>query len=110
MIEERAAKELDRQSRLGLGFMAACVSTVAFYAGLRLVQAKLFPEPNPATIVWSAHAGYFWRCLTVSYAGVMCGFLAYAGARRHAELVMRGLATAMTVAVTILVFQSLFVP
>jgi hypothetical protein len=104
------ASIMDRRSRVGLGFMAACVSTVAFYASLRLVQAKLFPEPNPATIVWSAHAGYFWRCLTVSYAGVMCGFLAYAGARRHAELVVRGLATTMTVAVAIIVLQSLFVP
>jgi hypothetical protein len=99
-----------RLPRLGLGFMAACVSAVAFYGALRIVQSHLFPEANPATIIWSAHAGYYWRCWTVSYAGVMMGFLAYGAARAYSSHVARGLVHALTVAVVVIAYQGLFVP
>lgn len=96
--------------RLGLAFVTACVATVAVYGLLRLVQARLFPEANPATLIWSAHAGYYWRCWTAAYAGVLVGFLGYAAAKRQPERVVRALQGALPVAVIIIVYQGLMVP
>ncbi len=96
--------------RLGFAFVAACVSAVFFYGALRVVQSKLFPEPNPATVIWSAHAGFYWRCWTVSYAGVLVGFLAYGASRKHPEKVARALVHGLSVAVAAIVLQGVLVP
>ncbi len=99
-----------RLDRLGLAFLAACVSSVLFYGVLRVVQSRLFPEPNPAMVIWSAHAGFFWRCWTVAYAGAMVGFLAYGAAARYPERVARALVRTLGVAVVVLTLQSVLVP
>jgi hypothetical protein len=96
--------------RLALAVQGACVMTVALYAILRLVQALLFKEPNPATVIWSAHAGYFWRAWTVAYAGTMTGFAAFAAAKRHEARVCRALLWALYGATALIVAQGLFVP
>jgi hypothetical protein len=96
--------------RLSFAFQGACVVAVGLYAALRLVQALLFKEPNPATVIWSAHAGYFWRAWTVSYAGVMAGFVAFAAAKDHDEEVCRWLGVALYAASALIVLQGLFVP
>ena len=31
---------------------------------VRAIQYFVYPDPDPATLVWSAHAGFFWRCWT----------------------------------------------
>ena len=77
---------------------------------MRIVQAHLFPEANPATIIWSAHAGYFWRAWTVAYAGAMGGFAAFAAARRSPVRAARALRGAVVVASLIILYQGLFVP
>ncbi len=97
-------------ARALLGFIAACVSAVGLYAVLRVIQWRMFPDANPATVIWSAHAGYFWRCWTASYAGAMVGFLAYAAARRHPGQVVRALGHALTVATVLIVFQAVVIP
>jgi hypothetical protein len=96
--------------RLGLAFIAACIGAVGLYGALRILQKYLFPEANPATVIWSAHAGYYWRCWTVAYAGVMIGFLAYGAARKYPDSVARALVHALTVAVVVLTYQGLLVP
>jgi hypothetical protein len=97
-------------ARLGLGFVAACLGAVGLYGILRIVQGRMFPEANPATVIWSAHAGYYWRCWTVAYAGTMLGFLAYGAARRSPEKVARTLVHALTAAVIVIAYQGIFVP
>jgi hypothetical protein len=97
-------------ARLLLAFQGACVSAVAFYAMLRVVQALLFEGPNSARIVQGTHAGYFWRAWTVAYAGVMTGFVVFAAAKRYQAEVCRALVWALYVASTLLVLQGLFVP
>jgi hypothetical protein len=99
-----------RTTQLGLGFVAASLSAVVLYAALRLVQARLFPEADPATIIWSAHAGYFWRCWTAGYAGALVGFLAYGAAERHATSVARWLLRMLPPTVVLIVAQGLLVP
>jgi hypothetical protein len=96
--------------RVALGFTAACVVAVGLYGVLRVVQFFLFPDPNPALVIWSAHAGYFWRIWTVGYAGGMAGLFAFFAARRDPARVVRVLLPALTIAAVIIFAQGVFVP
>ncbi len=96
--------------RVALGAIAGCVTAVALYALLRGVQLALFPEPNPATVIWSAHAGYFWRALIVSYAGGMASLLTWLAAGRAPARVARALVHAVVVAGALIFAQGLFLP
>ena len=96
--------------RLALSAMAGCVAAVALYALLRGVQLLLFREPNPATVIWSAHAGYFWRALIVSYAGGMASFVAWLAAGRAPERVARALVHALAAAAALILLQGVLLP
>ena len=93
---------------IGLAW-GACVS-VAAYGIIRGVQFFLYPDPNPATLVWSAHAGFFWRCWTCAYAGGIAAFVAFVGARRDPARAARFLAGAVAVAGSILALQTAVFP
>jgi hypothetical protein len=86
------------------------VVAVAAYAVMRAVQFLLYPDPYPATLVWSAHAGYFWRAWTVGYAGGIASFVAFLVVRRRAAAAARALPVAVGAAATALALQSLFLP
>jgi hypothetical protein len=90
--------------------MAACVAAVALYAVLRGLQLIVFPEPNPATVIWSAHAGYFWRILIVSYAGGMAWLLAWRAAARDPARVAGALLPWLGVAAALIALQGLLLP
>jgi hypothetical protein len=96
--------------RVSLAVAGACITAVGLYAVLRMAQALLFKEPNPATVIWSAHAGYLWRAWTVGYAGVMAGFFAFAASGKDDLRVSRGLEVALYLASALIVIQGLFVP
>jgi hypothetical protein len=87
-----------------------CVVAVAAYAVVRGIQFFLYPDPNPATLVWSAHAGYFWRAWTCGYAGGIAVFIAYLLARARTEAAARALAPAAGVAALLLALQTLAFP
>jgi hypothetical protein len=93
-----------------LAFIWSCVVAAGLYGALRGIQFVFFPDPNPATIVWSAHAGYFWRAWCVAYAGGAAGFVAYILARRDAARVARALLPALTVAAAVLATQAALLP
>jgi hypothetical protein len=90
--------------------MAGCVGAVGLYALLRGLQLVLFPEPNPATVIWSAHAGYFWRAWIVSYVGGMLAMIAWGAAGKSPERVARWLARAVLVAGALLAVQAIGLP
>jgi hypothetical protein len=96
--------------RLGLALVAMCTSATALYAVVRVVQALVFPEPDPALIIWSEHAGFFWRSWTVAYVGGMAAFLAYLASARHAPALASFLARAVPFAAALLTAQALLVP
>jgi hypothetical protein len=81
-----------------------CVATTA-YAVVRFIQFFLYPDPNPATLVWSAHAGFFWRCWTCAYAGVLAAFVAFVGAQRRPRAAARSMGVAVVVAAVLLALQ-----
>jgi hypothetical protein len=87
----------------------ACVSTAA-YGIVRSIQFFVYPDPNPANLVWSAHAGFFWRCWTCAFAGGLTAFTVFVAARRDPARAARSLVGAVAVAGTILSLQSAFLP
>ena len=87
-----------------------CAVSVAAYAIVRAIQFFLYPDPNPATLVWSAHAGFFWRCWTVAYAGSIAAFIAYPIARGRPEAAARSLGPAIVVAAVMVALQTALLP
>ena len=87
-----------------------CAVSVAAYAVVRAIQFFLYPDPNPATLVWSAHAGYFWRAWTVGYAGGIAAFVAFLIVRGRPEPAVRALGPAIAVATALLLLQVAFLP
>ena len=85
------------------------VVSVGGYAVVRAIQHFMFTEPDPATLVWSAHAGFFWRAWTVAYAGGMAVFVVLAAPRRSAAAA-RALPPAIATAAGLLALQTLFFP
>jgi len=85
------------------------VVTVGGYAVVRAVQHFVYAEPDPATLVWSAHAGFFWRAWTVAYAGGMAAFAVLVAPHRTG-LAARALAPGIAVAASLLVLQTIFFP
>ena len=96
--------------RLGLAVVAACTTAAALYALVRVAQALIFPEPDPALVIWSEHAGFFWRALTVGYVGGMAGFVTWLASAKHAARIAHVLGRAVPLAAALLTAQALLVP
>jgi hypothetical protein len=96
--------------RLALAVIAGATSAAALYAALRAFQAVWMPDPNPALVIWSEHAGYFWRAWTVAYAGGMVGFVTWAVAKKEPARVARVLARFVVIAAAMLAVQALLFP
>ncbi|MDP9002479.1 MAG: hypothetical protein M3O46_20505 [Myxococcota bacterium] len=88
------------------GFVVA----VGAYAVMRTIQFFLNPDPNPSAVIWSAHAGYFWRAWTVSYAGGIAAFVVLLVARNHPVGSARALLPAMSIAAALLALQGALFP
>jgi hypothetical protein len=91
--------------------LAVVLAIPATYALLR-AYSVLFgaAEPNPATIVWSAHIAMFWRLAVGAYVGGMVAPLAYMAARADLHRTVRVLYGA-SIAIAILIgAQGLLLP
>lgn len=96
--------------RVALSLVAACSTAAALYAIMRVFQALVFPEPDPALIIWSEHAGFFWRSWTVGYVGGMVAFVTWLVSARHALRVARVLTAAVPASAALLAAQGVLVP
>lgn len=96
--------------RLGLAVMATCIVATGLYGLMRCVQKIVFKEADPAMVIWSEHAGFFWRAWTVTYLGGMCGFLTWLLSERDPARVARLLGHALLVATAVITAQGLLVP
>jgi hypothetical protein len=86
------------------------VIAVGAYAIVRATQLVASPEPTPTQLVWSVHAGYFWRALTVAYAGGMSAFVLLLVARGRVEVLARALVPAIGVTTALLALQAALFP
>ncbi len=87
-----------------------CIVAVGAYAVVRFIQFFVYPDPNPATLVWSAHAGFFWRCWTCAYAGGLAAFIAFLVTRPHIERSAAALGPAIAIVAALLALQVAFFP
>jgi hypothetical protein len=87
-----------------------CVVALGAYAAVRTVQFFAYPDPNPAALVWSAHAGFFWRCWTCAYAGAIAAFVVYVWVKVHPEGALRALPPAIAITAGLLALQTVFLP
>jgi hypothetical protein len=99
----------DGGARVPLAFGWGGAVSVAGYALLRGFQYLVYPEPNPARMAWTPHAGYVWRMWTVGYAGGIAAFLAYV-LTRSTERSARALAVVLPATALLLVAQATFLP
>ena len=96
--------------RLGLALVAACTTAATFYALLRVAQAMVFKEPDPALVIYSEHAGFVWRALTGGYLGGMAGFVVWVASARHGAAIAASFAGALPFAAALLAAQGVLVP
>jgi hypothetical protein len=112
MRTEGAAVRPTRGHRIALAVCAGCALLVVVYASLRVIQLIWFPEPNPAIVIGSARAGYFWRLWTGAYVAGMGALGVYAGAATGlgAARVARALPAGLCLAIVVIVVQGLAIP
>lgn len=76
-------------ARLGIALAAGCTAAALLYSTLRVVQAMVLPEPDPVTVLWSEHSGFFWRAWTSAYAAGAVAFVAWLVPDRALRLLAR---------------------
>ena len=67
---------MSRGATIAIAAAWGLVVAVLLYGAVRAIQYFVFPEPNPATVVWTAHSGYFWRIWIVAFAGGIASWMA----------------------------------
>ncbi len=96
--------------RAGIAIAAGCLAAMTAYAALRVFQALKGGEADPARVIFSEHAGYFWRSWTAGYVGGMVALLVWLLAARSPERAARILRTGLTIATLALLAQGVFIP
>lgn len=101
-----------RGHRVALAICAGCALLLVIYVVLRVIQLLWFPEPNPAVVIGSARAGYFWRLWTGAYLAGMgaLGVYAAAATASGAARVARALPVGLCVAIAAILVQGLAIP
>jgi hypothetical protein len=97
-------------ARGALSIAWGLVAAVVAYALLRAQQVLRAPEPNPAFVVWSPHAGFFWRAWTAAYIGGMVATMTALVSRGRVEAAARALTPAVAVAAGLLALVAVFFP
>jgi hypothetical protein len=88
----------------------ALLSVVATYAILRAYSVFFTREPNPATIVWSAHIAMFWRLGVGVYVAGMVAVMALLLARRNLALAVRVTAVLVPIVGAMIAVQGALLP
>ena len=88
----------------------ALLSIVATYAILRAYDVFFIREPNPATIVWSAHIAMFWRLGVGVYVAGMVAVMALLLSRRNLALAVGLTATLVPIVGAMIAVQGALLP
>ncbi len=100
-----------RQSeRLLVGFAWGAATAVIAYALARVLERAVFPEPNPAMLIWSERSNFVWRTAIALYAGGMGIFGGVALAARAPAASARALPVAIAAAAVALALQGALWP
>jgi hypothetical protein len=93
-------------SALGAGAIVAA----AAYSGLRLLDAALFPQANPASIVWSAQSAFAFRVAVAAHLGALGAFGAFALATSAPRTLARWLRAAIPLVAAFVALQAVLRP
>ncbi|MBK9260847.1 MAG: hypothetical protein IPM54_13635 [Polyangiaceae bacterium] len=84
--------------------------TAIAYAVVRVVDVLLFPEPNPAIVIWTDRSRFFWRALIAAYLGGASVFGGYSLAKRTPRAASDWLLRAILIAGACLLAQAIVAP
>jgi hypothetical protein len=102
---------LERLPVLAVTALAAVLLVPATYAALRTFDVLVLPpEPNPATIVWSAHIAMFWRLNISAFVAGMATPLVYIGADANLARTVRVLSAGVAAVTATIAIQGLLLP
>lgn len=96
--------------RAGVALVTAFAAAALAYALLRVGQRLSGPDPDPTLVLFSPHAGFFWRAWIAGYIGGMAGLAAWLSARQAAETTVRFAGALVTLATVALVVAAAFFP
>lgn len=80
------------------------------YAALRVLEVALFPEADPAIVIWSDRSRFVWRALIAVYLGGMGAFGGYALGGRSARVAASLLPSVVLVGAGLLALQGALRP
>jgi hypothetical protein len=99
-----------RATSWAIGAASACCFAVITYSVTRLLQAWLYPEPDPRLVMNVARIGFFWRVAISGYVGAMFGLGVLSLRGRSPTWVDAQLPRLLAATVTLAVVQGVFVP
>jgi hypothetical protein len=93
-----------------VGIAAGAAASVIAYAALRVLERALFPEPNPAALIWSDQSAFVWRSAMALYLGGAGVFAGVGMALRAPRAAGRGILALVAVAVAAILAQGALCP
>ena len=99
-----------RLALLAITIVNALLVVVACYASLRLFDVFFRHEPNPATVIWSAHIAMFWRIGIGSYAAALVAPVVWLIAKRDMDGTLRMTQRALGFVAALATLQGIFFP
>jgi hypothetical protein len=97
-------------ARITIALAFGCAVTVFAYSTVRIVDVLLFPEPNPAIVVWTDRSRFVWRALIAVYLGGASVFAGFGLVNRRPERSSVWLEWTVLAAATSLLGQAVFAP
>lgn len=97
-------------ARMTIALAFGCAVTVFAYSTVRIVDVLLFPEPNPAIVVWTDRSRFVWRALVAVYLGGASVFAGFGLVNRTPERSSTWLEWTVLAAASSLLGQAVFAP
>jgi len=106
----RLSSRLSFAERLQAALVFGLAIAAIAYTAERLVDVVLFPEPNPAIVIWTDRSRFIWRVLIASYLGGAGVFAGYGLASRTHWNVFVWMERFIFLAGACLLLQAIFAP
>ncbi len=97
-------------STIRVAIVWGLVGALLLYPTLRVAGMLASPEPNPAAVLWTAHAGYFARAWTAAFGGCLAAVTAFALSRGRERVSLAWASRVLVIAFAWLVAQAALVP
>jgi len=97
-------------AKMTIALVIGLAVMVFAYSAIRVADVFLFPEPNPAVIVWTDRSRFVWRTLIAAYLGGASVFGGYSLANRSPNCSRVWLERAIFMASMGLLGQAIFAP